>query len=103
MFQQTVRTNNDVEGWHHRINNRVSRVGPSVYVLIPLLLEEADTVDLTIQPVSEMALTRYQRKTYKKTHNELFNLWDAYEDNKITSSRLLRDASFILGFAPVAD
>ena len=30
LFQQTARTNNDVEGWHLRINNRVARVGPSL-------------------------------------------------------------------------
>lgn len=25
VFRATVRTNNDVEGWHHRLNNRATR------------------------------------------------------------------------------
>ena len=100
VFQQTARTNNDVEGWHLRINNRVARVGPSIYVLIPLLREEAETVTLQIHQVSQMALSRYQKKTYRKTHQTLFSLWEKYEDGEISTSRLLRDSSYIAGFAP---
>jgi len=76
------------------------RVGPSLNVLIPLLREEAETVTLRIHQVSQMALSRYQNKAYRKTHEVLFSLWEKYEDGEITTSRLLLDSSYIAGFAP---
>ena len=37
IFNQAVRTNNDVEGWHLRINSRARRSQLQFYVLIELL------------------------------------------------------------------
>ncbi|KAH3748838.1 hypothetical protein DPMN_183294 [Dreissena polymorpha] len=34
---QTVRTNNDVEGWHRRINTRAGRADLGFYMLVPLI------------------------------------------------------------------
>ena len=32
VYNQSVRTNNDVEGWHHRINHRSNGTAPPLYV-----------------------------------------------------------------------
>jgi len=58
-----------------------------------------------IQLVSEQSLTRYQRATYRKIHTRLFKLCEQYEDNVpgMTTSKLLREASYIVGFAPVPE
>lgn len=51
---QATHTNNDVEGWHHRLNQKVAgRCGIPFYMLIDLLHKEASLVVLTIQLVSE--------------------------------------------------
>ena len=102
VFQQTVRTNNIVEGWHHRLNTRIRYASCSVYILIPALYVEAQTVEVQIQQVTEMALSMYQRKKYVKVHQRLFKLWDMYMDGELTTSELLKSAAKISGFAPTA-
>ncbi|KAH3814481.1 hypothetical protein DPMN_142982 [Dreissena polymorpha] len=74
-----VRTNNDVEGWHRRINGRSGRPDLGFYVLVPLLRREAETVDLTIRLVSEHALTRVHRKIFKEVQGRLFEIWEKYD------------------------
>ena len=42
VFQQNIRTNNDVEGWHHKLNKRAGRI--QFYLLLDLLVEESKFV-----------------------------------------------------------
>ena len=49
IFNQAVRTNNDVEGWHLRINNRARRGQLQLYLLIELLHKESQIVTLQIK------------------------------------------------------
>ncbi|KAJ8313479.1 hypothetical protein KUTeg_008969 [Tegillarca granosa] len=39
VYRMAVRTNNDVEGWHHRINRRAQKSSLSFYVLVILLFK----------------------------------------------------------------
>ncbi|KAH3769539.1 hypothetical protein DPMN_170812 [Dreissena polymorpha] len=59
-------------------------------MLVPLLRREAATVDLTIRLVSEHAIARIDRRKYRDVHGKLFDTWDKYEDNEITTTQLLR-------------
>ncbi|XP_033095927.1 uncharacterized protein LOC117100370, partial [Anneissia japonica] len=43
VYRQTIRTNNDLEGWHHRLNRRGKRAKIPFYMLCTLLYEEALT------------------------------------------------------------
>ncbi|KAH3817881.1 hypothetical protein DPMN_119437 [Dreissena polymorpha] len=54
---QSKRTNNDVEGWHRRMNSMAGRAQLQFYVLVPLLLREAKLVAIQLQLVREDALT----------------------------------------------
>ncbi len=76
VFRESVRTNNDVEGWHRRINTRAGKADLGFYVLVPLLKKEAAIVDLQIRLVSEHQLTRFHRKKYARVHGRLFDAWD---------------------------
>ncbi|XP_052268633.1 uncharacterized protein LOC127870010 [Dreissena polymorpha] len=100
VYRQTVRTNNDVEGWHRRINGRAGRPDLGFYVLVPLLRREAETADLTIRLVSEHALTRVHRKIFKEVHGRHFEIWEKYEDDDMTTTQLLRACSHIIGLGP---
>ena len=62
VFGQTVRTNNDCEGWHHRINRRAKKGNLQFYLLIVLLYKEASVLPIQVKMVSEGKLRRYQRK-----------------------------------------
>ena len=52
VFNQSVRTNNDVEGWHMKINTRARRGQVQLYLLIKLLHQEAKLVSLQLHLVS---------------------------------------------------
>ena len=73
---QSVRTNNDVEGWHMRINTGARRGQVQLYLLIKLLHQEAKLVSLQLHLVSQNKLIRYQRKTYRKIQAAIFALWE---------------------------
>ena len=54
VFMQSVRTNNDVEGWHQGLHRRASsRCQLPLYLLIDLLHREARLTSLNIRLVSE--------------------------------------------------
>ncbi|XP_052809495.1 uncharacterized protein LOC128237959 [Mya arenaria] len=100
VFREHIRTNNDVEGWHRRINTKAGRANLGFYVLVPLLRDESETVDLQIRLVSEHLLTRIQRKKFASIHGRLFDAWDRYEEDELTTTQLLRRISNIAGLGP---
>ncbi|KAJ8309738.1 hypothetical protein KUTeg_011603 [Tegillarca granosa] len=63
VYRMAVRTNNDVEGWHHRINRRAQKSSLSFYVLVILLFKETASIPNQLKMISEGKLRRYQRKT----------------------------------------
>ncbi|KAH3693919.1 hypothetical protein DPMN_081358 [Dreissena polymorpha] len=102
VFRETVRTNNDVEGWHRGLNNRANGSKLPFYVMVPLLRTEADDVTLTVRLVSEQMMTRNHRMQYKKLHDKLYEIWDRYEnEDEYTTSRLLRESSHLVGTGPI--
>ena len=97
VFGRSIRTNNDVEGWHRRLNHKSSRPGLPLYLLIQLLHQEAKTVSLQMKLVKEAKLCRYQRKLYKRLQGQVFKLWQRYEDGELKTSQLLAACSRLHG------
>ena len=93
-----VRTNNDVEGYHNRINHR-GRPNQAFYSLIALLHAESKFVSLQIRLMSTNKLRKYQRKTYARIHGQYEKLWDRYADpeDDLGVSGLLRKVARING------
>ena len=58
VFNHTVRTNNDVEGWYLRTNSRARRG--------QLNFKESQIITLQLHLVSQSKLKRYHRVTYRK-------------------------------------
>ncbi|KAH3832659.1 hypothetical protein DPMN_105957 [Dreissena polymorpha] len=71
------------------------------YMLVPLLRREAETVDLTIRLVSEHAPTRAHRTIFKEVHVRLFEIWEKYEDDDMTTTQPLRVCSHIIRAAMI--
>ena len=97
VFQQSVRTNNDTERWHHGLNRRAQ--GKSqipFYLLIELLFKEAKLASLQIRLVSERKLKRIQRRKYLDIQARLFDAWEKFEKGDISANRLLKKASHII-------
>ena len=76
---QSVRTNNDIEGWHRSLNRRVAgRYGLPLYMFVALLHKEARLMLLQIRLVSERKLKQMHRSTYCEVQRRLFELWEAF-------------------------
>ena len=91
-FQRTIRTNNDVEGWHVRLNKEIPHEHPNIYILIQTLKEEASLLPLNITLVSQRKLYRFQKKSTVEKRETLRQLWREYnsENRDITTSEYLR-------------
>jgi hypothetical protein len=62
VFNQPIRTNNDAEGWHNRINCH-TKDKMNFYALVPELHKESKLIPL-----------------YKKLMCQLFDLWESYPE-----------------------
>ncbi|CAD5126367.1 DgyrCDS14511 [Dimorphilus gyrociliatus] len=88
IYQCAIRTNNDVEGFHNRLNGNVG-VNVSFYSVIDELKREADLIAAYQRMLSEKKILRYQRKFYKNLQNKIFSIWERFEKHEITSSEVL--------------
>ena len=79
--RQPVRTNNDVEGWHCRLNVKANHGRLNLYQLIHLLHTESQLVDVSVRMLSECGTMRLQKNAYSKLHSRLHRLWNEYCDN----------------------
>lgn len=84
-----MRTNNDCEGWHYRLNAKAKHGRLNLYQLVQLLAAEASLVSVHVRLLSEGTTTRLQRSSYTKLHTRLNKYWDEYDDGHRTANRLL--------------
>ena len=84
------RTNNNVEGWHRRINNKGGRGQVQLYVLVPLLHTEAKFVSLQAKLVRDGKLERYQRKIFCRQTTVKSTLLDLIQFIRVVASDQLK-------------
>ena len=97
IFKKSVRTNNDVEGWHHRLNHHARRSRLEFYLLVNLLHQESHLVSLQVRLVSEHKLMRQQRRKYKHLQAQIFDAWDRFIQGEISSKKLLHTCAHLNG------
>lgn len=94
----SFRTNNDIEGWHNRINSRVNRTGKiPFYLLLVELYSEAKNIPLIARLLSEGKMERINRKKYNKLNGKLFKAREDYNNRVITTTQLLRACASLYG------
>lgn len=98
-YNQSIRTNNDVEGWHHRLNVKAQKPNLPLYLLIKLLHTEAEFVDIQAMLVSELHLTQEQRKRYQRMQGRLAKYWQQFECKERTAKSLLSACAALQGNA----
>ena len=62
VFQQATRTNNDLEGWHRRLNVKAKKCNLALYTMIHLLSQEAEMVNVQVRLVTQGVVLRNHRK-----------------------------------------
>ena len=96
-FGRAIRTNNDVEGWHRRLNERAKNGQLNLYLLTDLLFQEAQLVTIQARLVSERKLKRHQRVTYIHYQARLFKLWNEYVAEERTIDQLVAACAKVHG------
>lgn len=89
-YKRAVRTNNDVEGWHARLNSRTEG-NPNLYVLVRRLYEEAEDLPIQVRMVAQGQVLRRTSTVAKSKAAALFRLWQQYDDKEIRTSAFLRE------------
>ncbi|XP_052799154.1 uncharacterized protein LOC128230752 [Mya arenaria] len=97
VFGHSIRTNNDVEGWHARFNRRAKKGNLPFYLLVELLYKDAQEIPIMCKLVKERKLCRYQRKATTLTQGRLMKLWAEYSANELTTSSLLKACGRLYG------
>jgi hypothetical protein len=93
VFNQHVRTNNDAEGWHNRINER-ARTKMNFYELVPKLFSEAKMIPLQKRLLCRDRILKRCRKVTAGVNAKLIELWDYYPAF-ISCKQLLKKVSEI--------
>ena len=78
VFNRSVRTNNNCEGWHRRLNSMTRRNHLPFYQLVTLLHDEAILVNVQMQFIANEKLQRLQRVERRQQQGHIFMVWDAY-------------------------
>ena len=104
-YQRLVRTNNDQEGYHRRLNNRCrAGEGTPLYKLLETVHDEARLVDFTCKLVGMQAPSMRRRQATKKKQAALDRLWEEYalalcgEDDRAVDQDFLIKASKFASF-----
>ncbi|XP_068231288.1 uncharacterized protein [Palaemon carinicauda] len=98
IFYQSIRTNNDIEGWHNRLNKHAAgRCNLQFYLLVSLLHKEAKLTSVYIRLVSEKKLRRIQRKKYRDLQGKIFTLWEEHMRGERSAYQLLKACAYLNG------
>ncbi|KAJ8304085.1 hypothetical protein KUTeg_017668 [Tegillarca granosa] len=97
IFMCAIRTNNDCEGWHRRLNSVARNGSPPFYVLIPELFQEASKLPIQRQMICDGVLSRLQRRRTREVQAKFFSLWDSFNRGDINTGRLVREVAKVHG------
>ena len=90
-----IGTNNDVEGWHNKLNKKVNHKSP-FYLLVTALHNEASQIPINIELLEMKCLKRRQRKKYVRVHKKLFGYWNDYKKGRKSARKLLNACSHLV-------
>ena len=94
VYKRNVRTNNDMEGWHNRLNSQAGKSQLPFYVLTTLLKEEAEDIDMTLKLVFDRKIKRIHSKSYRTLQGRLHNCWD----RDLSPMQLLAECLYFVPF-----
>ena len=89
VYNSNVRTNNQVESWHSRLNRTVGLTHPNVYRLLDSLRREQTLTELTLRQARQGASPPRRRHKYLQLDRRLERLRDAYRQGLTTTAQFL--------------
>lgn len=79
------RTNNNVEGWHNRINSLGSWLHPKIFKFISDMMKEQKIVDLKVIQINAGEKPEKRARKYERLDERLLHLVESYNENSGTT------------------
>ncbi|MPC79476.1 hypothetical protein E2C01_074005 [Portunus trituberculatus] len=94
-FRRFLRTNNDCEceGWYNHLNSELPHDHPNMNILIPLLHQEAEKLERTVELVCQQIVHRHRRRETKSKQAAIENLWGRYSAGELSTFKFLKKCS----------
>ena len=89
VYADTIRTNNSVEGWHHKLNCNIGRSHPNVHKLVDVLRKEQASTETTIQQALLGVAPPPRRRKYRELDCRLQRVRLSYELGVYTTEAYL--------------
>jgi hypothetical protein len=93
VYKVNTRTNNDLEGWHLRFANIVSRHRPNLWHLLACLQQEQVATEIILQQVAAGQNVQSKNNRYKKIHKQLKVLLRRYRRGQLSLSKYITGVS----------
>ena len=88
--QETVRTNNSVEGWHNKLNRSIGKIHPNVFELLTHLKKEQRETEITARQASLGAAPPVRRRRYRELDEKIQRLQKELKEGHLTARDFLR-------------
>ena len=89
VYHSNIRTNNQVESWHSRLNRTVGLTHPNIYRLLDTLRREQTLTELTLQRARRGVSPPRRRRKYRDLDRRLDRLRDAYQQGLTKTEEFL--------------
>ena len=97
VYMMAIRSNNDIQGWHHGLHHRASGKWHMPFYTLLDLLHPARLTALRIRLVSKKKLERIQRVKYHSLQAKVFALQDNFSHQRKNAQQLLRECARLNG------
>ncbi|CAF1362499.1 unnamed protein product [Rotaria sordida] len=94
VFNIPDRTNNYSEGYNHRFKRRLQKSHPNIWFFMESIKKEINTIHDLILQIDTGMQPRSKRSRSKIAEQRMKELYDRFNNNKITAQDLLRGLSF---------
>ena len=88
--QETVCTNNSVEGWHNKLNRSIGKIHPNVFELLTHLKKEQRETEITARQASLEAAPPVRRRRYRELDEKIERLQKELKEGHLTARDFLR-------------
>ena len=96
VYGESLRTNNDLEGWHRRFNGLVNKHHPNLWHFTTILLTEQAATDVVIQQIAAGQQVQVGNAKYNKLNARIKRLHERYVANSITVMELITGIGHVL-------
>jgi hypothetical protein len=90
------RTNNDLEGWHFRFQNLVSKHHPNIWNLITCLKKEQSSTEVMIHQVTAGQRVHVRPGKYRRIEKNLKKIKNRYRRGQLTACQYITAVSYNL-------